>query len=140
MANQRPAPVIGDETSELRLAVARRAELPANVTGEAAFAAVMCALSRRLSGGEARALLLSLPESVRGLVDRCVLHRDEESSVFSAEQMVEDVQAHLDCDPDLAEVVVGAVFFATKRLLSDEIIHDVRSQLPSDLGDLWTRA
>jgi uncharacterized protein (DUF2267 family) len=120
--------------------VQAKAALPATVTGDAAFAAVMCALSRRLSGGQARVLSLSLPESVRGLVERCVRHRDEEASVFSAEQLIEDVQAHLDCDPDLAEVIVGAVFFATKRLLSDKIIDDVRSQLPTDLGDLWTRA
>ncbi len=114
--------------------------LPEGVMSADAFAAVMCSLSQRVSGGEARELVLGLPETMRGLVDRCALHREEEADVFGHDELLRRVAVHLQLDPGSVEPIVRAVFAAVKRVLPEKATFDIGSQLPLDLRDLWERA
>jgi acetoin utilization protein AcuB len=128
---------------EVRGAIEREIEaatsLPPDVTGEDVFAAVMCAFSERLSRGEARELLLGLPENLRPLVERCITHRAEPAQVFGRDELVRRVEGLLRVDASQAETLVSAVLAAVKRVLPERAAHDVRSQLPADLLELWDR-
>ena len=114
--------------------------LPEGVTSADAFSAVMCTLSQRVSRGEARELVLGLPETLRGLVDRCAKHRSEESDVFGRDELLRRIAVHLELEPSAAEPIVRAVFAATKRVLPERAIFDIGSQLPVDLRELWDAA
>lgn len=122
--------------------IAERVKLPPGVMSSDAFSAVMCTLSQRVSGGEARELVLGLPVSLRGLVDRCARHRAEASEVFGREELLRRVAVHLQLDPSSSETepIVRAVFHAAKRVLPERATVDLGSQLPVDLRDLWEGA
>ncbi len=115
----------------------RRAKLPPGVTAGAAFAAVMCALTRRLSGGEAKDVFLGLPSALRPLLWRCALHRAEGAAIFGKVEMIHDVAEHLSIGEADAERVAREVLHAAKRNLPQETIEDVAAQLPADLRELW---
>lgn len=112
-------------------------KLPRGIDGEDAFSAVMCAFSERLSGGEARDLLLGLPDSLRPLVDTCMLHRSEVGAVFGRDELLRRVEDHLHVDASRAEATVRAGLSAVKRVLPEKAVLDVASQLPADLLELW---
>lgn len=112
-------------------------ELPRGVHGEDAFSAVMCALSERLSGGEARDLLLGLPHSLRPFVDSCIMHRPEAGRVFGCNELLRRVEDHLHVDASRAEATVHAGLSEVKRVLPEKAVLDVASQLPADLLELW---
>ena len=120
--------------------VGRYAELPPQVSPAEAFSAVMCALSRRLSGGEARNVVLGLPVDLRPLVESCALHRGEHGEVFGRADFVRDVAGHLGVGDANAERVIREVLRATKRILPQNTIADVSSQLSVDLRELWEEA
>jgi len=111
--------------------------LPAGSDGAEAFVAVMCIFSRRLSGGQARNLLLALPNTLRPLVGACMLHRSEAALPFGEWEFVRHVAEHLETTPELATRLVQAVFAAAKRSLPERDIEDAASQLPVDLRTLW---
>ncbi len=117
--------------------IAAKAPLPAGVTSGDAFSAVMCALSQRVSRGEARELVLGLPETMRGLLERCAAHRSEESDVFGRDELLRRVALHLQLDPAEVEPIARAVFTAVKRILPEKAAFDIGSQLPVDLRELW---
>lgn len=114
-----------------------RVDLPRGMTAADAFSAVMCSLFDRLSGGEAQHVVLSLPELVRPLVERCLAHRGEAAGVFDREQFMERIASHLGTDLAAAEAIALAVFAGVKRLLPEKEVQDVTSQLPADLAALW---
>lgn len=114
--------------------------LPIGVTPTDALSAVLCAFSRRVSGGERRDLLYGLPEDVRPLVDRCLLARGELAEVFGRDQLVARVADELATTPELAEDIIAAVFLAVKHQLPTKEIDDVASQLPLDLRGTWISA
>ncbi len=120
--------------------IATSTPLPDGVTSSDAFSAVMCTVAQRLSGGEARELLLGLPTTMRGLVDRCAVHRAEESEVFGLEELLRRVAEHLHIEPARAQPIVVAVFSSAKRALPAKATFDIGSQLPVELRDLWARA
>jgi uncharacterized protein (DUF2267 family)/quercetin dioxygenase-like cupin family protein len=126
-----------DDARQILDVIQRDAELPPGTSAENAFSAVMCALCDRISGGEARDLLLGLPESVRPLLERCVVHRGEPSAVFDRDQLLQRIAAHLGTEPSTAERITRAVFAAVRRVLPEKEILDVASQLPAELVDLW---
>ena len=118
----------------------RRAKLPPHVTPDAAFAAVMCCFARRLSGGETRHLVLGLPASLRALIERCSVHR-EQPAIFGRDELVRAISDHLIItDPDDTERILLEVLRSAKRVLPQETIAEIGSQLPSDLRELWTKA
>jgi len=120
--------------------LARRAHLPPNVAPQTAFAAVMCAFARRLSGGETRHLLLGLPRSIAGLIDRCTQHVREEAQVFGRDELLEAIGEHLSMDGPATERVTLEVLRATKRVLPQTTVEEIAAQLPPDLRELWERA
>jgi uncharacterized protein (DUF2267 family) len=111
--------------------------LPPGVTAAAAFSAVMCAVSERLSGGEVREAPPSLPEGFRQLVDRCMLHRGEPGIVFGRDGLVDRVAEHLAIDDEDAVPIIRAVFRAVKNVLPWTEVIDVASHLPTELRELW---
>jgi uncharacterized protein (DUF2267 family) len=129
---------------ETRLAMERdldrRAGLPPHVTPSAAFAAVMCAFARRLSGGETRHLFLGLPAVVRPLIERCTAHRAEEAAVFGSAELLRQVADHLVTEGEVTERIVLEVLRAVKRNLPLHTIDEIASQLPADLLELWQAA
>jgi uncharacterized protein (DUF2267 family) len=135
------SPTDADEARRALVAeIEGRAALPRGVTGAEAFEAVMCLFSQRLSGGEARVVLLSLPESVRPLVTHCIQHRGEWPVAFDREQMLSRLADHLCTSAVQAEQITRVVFAATKRVLAPKECTDIESQLPPDLRELWSNA
>lgn len=133
-----PARVVTEETArELLSEIERGVELPAGATVEGAFASVMCALCDRISGGEARDVLLSLPESLRPLLSQCVSRRAEPAVVFDRAELLQKIATHLGTEPSAAESIARVVFRAVRRVLPEKEVRDVASQLPVDLIDLW---
>jgi uncharacterized protein (DUF2267 family) len=125
---------------DLEIEIRNNASLPPGVSAAAAFSAVMCAVSDRLSGGEVRDVALSLPSGIRELVERCTLHRGEPGIVFGREGLVDRVAEHLAIEDEDAPPIIGAVFRAVKRVLPWKEVAAVASQLPSDLRELWERS
>jgi uncharacterized protein (DUF2267 family) len=117
--------------------IERQALLPSGTRAEEAFAAVMCAFAMRLSGGEARHVNFALPAPLQPLVIHCLTHRDEAPTVFNRDQFISRLAVHLGTDPARAEQIARIVFDAVRGILPDEEIHDVSSQLPPELRDLW---
>jgi len=120
--------------------IERSSVLPRNVDVADAFMAVMCIFSQRLSGGEARHVLLGLPSSLRSLVTTCMLHRAEWAEVFDRGELIRRVAEHLATDAPSAERVVRAVLGAVKHCLPAKDVADTEAQLPLDLRALWTEA
>jgi uncharacterized protein (DUF2267 family) len=125
---------------DLEVEIENHVPLPPGVTSSAAFSAVMCAFSERLSGGEVEDVVLSLPDSIRALVARCMLHRGERGIVFGREGLVDRVAEHLAIEAADALPVISGVFATVKRILPWKEVHDIQSQLPTDLRELWLAA
>lgn len=137
-----PAPTWEAEDAQARVfaAVEREGVLPANVDVANAFMAVMCIFSQRLSGGEARHVLLGLPSTIRPLVTTCMLHRGEQPAVFDRDELFRRVAEHLGVAAPDAERITRAVLGAVKRELPEKEVGDVTDQLPEDLRSFWTSA
>lgn len=114
--------------------------LPAGVSGAQALSAVLCVLVQRLSGGEARDLVEALPAGLRPLVEPCARHRGEEGERFDRAEFLRRVAAHLHVTVAQAEAIARGVFAAVQRTLPAKKVHDVASQLPRDLEELWASA
>ncbi|HVJ92240.1 MAG TPA: DUF2267 domain-containing protein [Labilithrix sp.] len=123
--------------AQLFAEIEREGILPPEVDVADAFMAVMCIFSQRLSGGEARHVLLGLPNTLRPLVTTCMRHREEWADVFGRDELLRRVAHHLGTDEVTAERVVRAVFSAVKRTIPYKEVEDSASQLPPDLRDLW---
>jgi uncharacterized protein (DUF2267 family) len=117
--------------------IEKDAALPRGVTGAKAFANVMCLLTKRLSLGEARHLVSSIPEKVRPLLANCLNARGEKGERFDRDRLLYLVGHELGTDH--AEPVVSAVFRAAQKFMDKEVIEHVKSQLPADLQTLWVR-
>jgi uncharacterized protein (DUF2267 family) len=124
---------------ELLDEVRRGTPVPANVSAEEAFSAVICTLAQRVTGGEALHLFSSLPREIHPLLARCTIHRSSEAAArFGYDELVERVANHLGVPREDAEKVTVAVIRAvTKRLPEQEVQH-VASQLPQDIRELWS--
>jgi uncharacterized protein (DUF2267 family) len=136
-----PAPELVSTDPELLRHVLRDIEgsgaLPTTVTAREAFRTVMCLFGQRLSGGEAKNLLLGLPRTVRPLVERCMLDRREKALLFARDELAAAVSAELGVRLDEADAIVVAVVGAVTRILPREEIDHVASQLPEDLRRIW---
>lgn len=120
--------------------LARRGHLPANVHPSKAFASVMGIFTKRLSGGEARHVLIGLPVVVRPLVESSTAHRAENAEAFGRDELFARVSQHFGTDRATTEHIVLEVLRAAKRALPQQTIADVEAQLPPDLRDLWRSA
>lgn len=121
-------------------AIERSGVLPRNVPASAAFSAVMCLLAQRVSGGEARNLLLGLPHTLRPLVQRCMLHAEDSILTFGVDELTAAVAEHLHTTLEDAARLIPVVFESVRRALPEEELSHVASQLPDDLRALWSGA
>lgn len=117
--------------------IERSGALPDRLTARDAFSSVMCLFEQRLSGGEARDLLLGLPRALRPFVERCMLERREEPTTFGLDELSANVAQDLGVELPEAAVLVAAVLAAVTRALPQEEIDRVASQLPRDLRRVW---
>lgn len=117
--------------------IERSGVLSAGLTAREAFASVMCIFAQRLSGGDARDLLLGLPRTIRPFVERCMIERREEPTTFGFDELTANVAQELGTNLPDAEAIVESVFAAVTRALPQEEIDRVASQLPADLRRLW---
>jgi uncharacterized protein (DUF2267 family) len=112
--------------------------LPADLDPRDAAAAVLCAVTQRLSLAEGRDVIDALPPGVQAVFQRCNVHRDfDEEPPADREQLVGLVGAHLEVEPDDAEEIARAVLTALRAQLPRKEVHDVESQLPADLVALF---
>jgi uncharacterized protein (DUF2267 family) len=102
-----------------------------------AAGAVLCTLSRRLRGVEAQNLARALPPTLRGVVQPCVLHRDEQPELFDREQFLDTLARHLQIQVDEAATVARTVFTVIQGQMSREEISMIEGELPVDLRELW---
>ncbi len=117
--------------------IERSRALPIRVTARDAFSSVMCLFEQRLSGGDARDLLLGLPRALRPFVERCMLERREQPTTFDLDELTANVAQDLGLDLAQAASVLAAVIAAVTRALPQEEIDRVASQLPRDIRSLW---
>ena len=129
------APV--NATASAEAEIEQQGVLPPGVRGTDAAAAVLCVLAQRLSGGEARDLVVTLPEGLRPRVQACARHRGERGEAFDYDEFLRRVAAHLDVSWPKAEEITRTVFAAVRRTLPVKEQQDVASQLPRDLEQLW---
>ena len=85
--------------------IERAMVLPAKVSAADATKAVTCALTARVTGGEAQDVLESLPVAVRALLSRCERHPSAPAMPFSREDFVRRVAVHL--EPLVSAAVLG---------------------------------
>jgi uncharacterized protein (DUF2267 family) len=105
--------------------------------GTDAAVAVLCALTQPLSGGEARALVVTLPEGLRPRVQACARHRGERGEAFDYDEFPRRVAAQLGVSAPKAEEITRTVFAAVRRTLPVKEQQDVASLLPWELEQLW---
>lgn len=117
--------------------IERSGALPVRIGAREAFSSVMCLFEQRLSGGDARDLLLGLPRALRPFVERCMLERREEPTTFGLEELSANVAADLGVELVEADAIVAAVIAAVTRALPEEELARVASQLPDDLRAVW---
>jgi uncharacterized protein (DUF2267 family) len=117
--------------------IRRHGQLPSRVTPEDALSAVMCTFSRHVSGGEARHVWNALPDPIKPLLDRCMVHRSEKAERFGREQLLARVADHLGVTTAQAETLTAAVLAAISSRVPEKEMADVAGQLPLDMRDLW---
>lgn len=102
-------------------------------------AAVLCALARRVSRGEFDKALSQLPVALR---DRPICHGapTEQPEPFGRREFLERVAEHVQLSPRAVEPMVRVTFEGLRRMLSVAESHDLASQLPRDLRELWLPA
>jgi uncharacterized protein (DUF2267 family) len=129
------APV--DATADVEAKIEQQGGLPPGMRGTDAAMAVLCVLAQRLSGGEARDLVVTLPEGLRPRVQACTRHRGERGEAFDYDEFLRRVAAHLGVSAPKAEEITRTVFAAVRWTLPVKEQQDVASQLPWDLEQLW---
>lgn len=120
--------------------LARRARLPSGVRPAQAFSGVMCTFARRLSGGAVRDVMLGFPLVVRQLLEHCAAHEGEYAEIFGRDRLIRDIGEHLRTNEDDTRRIVGEVLRSAKRVLPQQTIAEIESQLPPDLVELWRDA
>lgn len=113
--------------------------LPEGITAAHAMSAVLCALTRRLSGAVAHELVDSAPPTLRALLDRCVRGRGERPEIIDRPTFLHYVADDLGVDEKVAEQVARAVFATLRARLPPEEIAHIDAQLPRGLLKLWQR-
>ncbi|MDI1450219.1 DUF2267 domain-containing protein [Polyangium sp. 6x1] len=139
MANQgtQGGPRIDPVSRRIVEHIEQAGRLPQKVRTPEAAAAVLCVLSRRLSKGEAKDLASCLPETLQSLVQPCAAHRDLASDVFDRGEFLNLLAEHLKIEAAEAERVARAVLQGVRALLPQGEIEHLRSQLSSELWELW---
>lgn len=119
--------------------IEQSARLPQGVNGMLAFKSVMCQLSRRLTLGEARHLISTLPHEVRPVIEECIQGRGEHPELFGRQAFLERVARDLKMEGNLgeAEKVARTVFKFVEQHIPASVFRHVMTQLPRDLLYIW---
>jgi uncharacterized protein (DUF2267 family) len=102
-----------------------------------AVRAVMCTVSQHVSGGEARHVWRALPDPIKAVLERCMLHRDEPAKRFGRDELLVRIAGHLGSSLEEAEHATSAVLAAISARLPQKDVADVAAQLPVELRELW---
>ena len=111
--------------------------IPANTNPRDAAQGVLCVLTQRVSGGEARDFYASMPQGMQELLRQCTLHREEPPGLFGKQEFLEKVAEHFDISSDQAEALSRAVFASMWGHLPRKELDDLESQLPPDMKEIW---
>lgn len=135
----RKAPAAPPASHPLFTKIEQSARLPQGVSGMLAFKSVMCQLTRRLTLGEARHLLGSLPHELRPALDECIHGRGEHPELFGRQAFLERVARDLKMEGNLgdAETVARTVFKFVEQEITANVFRHVMAQLPRDLLYIW---
>lgn len=132
-------PCVEEPTQKFFRDIEQSATLPEGVDAERAASAVLCTLMMRVTGGEAREFVESMPPPLSRRLRRCIDHRDEQPRKFDRAEFLSFVADHLGVEIDQAERISRAVFAAVREDLPQREVDDVETQLPRDLAELWRR-
>ena len=99
-------------------------------------ATVLCLLSQRLIGEEARDLHAQLPQKVREILTQCRVHEGSQEK-FGRAEMVSSVAQDLGLPLDAAEARIRAVFKVVAAHVSEGEVKQVIHGLPRRMRDLW---
>lgn len=141
MADTKPEAMSGGTTTpdlagpEIIQALSR--VLPRHVRADEALSAVLCALTQRLTRGEAIHVLVNLPASVRTFFAECVLEREEPADTFELSELFERVATHLGIPVEEAELIAREAISLVQPRLSREVFEHVAAQLPADIELMW---
>lgn len=112
------------------------AALPGGVEADCAIAAVMGAVTRRMSRGEARRVIGAMPARHRAFLSRLVDERGEEAERLGRPGVLAAIRSDLGGHVD-AERVAHAVLGAVGRALPQGLLRDALGQLPPEVASLW---
>jgi uncharacterized protein (DUF2267 family) len=118
-------------------AIEQSGALPSGVSAKQAGAAVLRTLARRLSAGEVRAVQSSIVPELAALFQRPATHTEEPGETFGRKEFIDYVAQELHAREDEAEPIARRVLLALRAELPPQKIHDIESQLPKDLVNLW---
>jgi uncharacterized protein (DUF2267 family) len=113
------------------------AKLPRGIDAECAIAAVMTAMTRRMSRGEAQRIVEALPERHRRRLHEAVSQRDEAAPRAGRAEVIGEVAEALRVPPELAEQTTRAVLGAVGRSLPPGRLRRALAQLPRGVASLW---
>lgn len=115
------------------------ANLPRGINTQCALVAVMRAITRRMSRGDARRIVGAMPERHRALLARFVDERDERAADLGRAEILAAIASDLRIDATAAEHVAQAVLGALSRALPQELVRNTLAQFPPDVTRLWRR-
>jgi len=127
-----------DETSRrIFQQIERSGVLPAELSASEAASAVLCLLSLRLGGKEARSMAGNLPLTLRRIVRQGMTRRTERPDIFGREEFIQRLAEELQMTTESAEAVSRAVFSAVQAEFPMAETASIAAQLPRDLKDFW---
>lgn|GEM_PF-6461724 len=125
-----PHPMFGD--------VERRVVLPRGIDGRCVVTYVMSIILDRLSRGNARRVVESLPHEVRPLFEPRLAVRAESADLMTKDEMLGHVAQQL--HTPMPELVMQAVIQSVIRYVRPDVVEHVRAQLPLELKEMWNVA
>jgi uncharacterized protein (DUF2267 family) len=111
--------------------------LPAGVRAPKALRAVMGLLSAQLTGGQAVDMAVSLPPTLRALLQPFGRHTDQWPDRLSHAEFTQMMAQHLQMTNEHAEAVIDAVFSAVRAAMPADEVAAVEAQLPDEARRLW---
>jgi uncharacterized protein (DUF2267 family) len=99
--------------------------------------AVLGALARRVSGGEARAFIAALPPILQRQLAPAASHGERPVERFNYAGLRDEVAAQLAVWPEQADHLIQLVFDVARAHVRPTEIEHIASQLPEDLKRLW---
>lgn len=113
--------------------------LPPQTSAPDAVSAVVCALAKQLTGGEARELAEVSPPTLHAMIEHCGAHRDEQPESFDRPSFDQYVADHLGIDPAAADRITRAVFAALRGRIPPTERAQIDNRLRRDMLALWQR-